>query len=328
MLLLKLRWAAVLLNEFWRCRRAESASCLPTMPGKTGGLGRRREPWKVCLVSLDLTRFDFDDTNFSLLKCSSSLFASTRLVPVWTSVGGWWGGSLLRSRGCHVAPVQAETSSETAPGICSNWTLYFSLLLPSHAELLPSLSRCLRETSCDGWESTGPALCARGWRTVPFRSTAWWCPRETSCRVLLWCTEKGPASRFTVGDGFRRSAEAELLVLCPRLWLIPLVGTEGIKAGEDLSLCREEKAEGLTLLAANIAPLLVERWQGFFIFSSSSAQSDVFPRGSLIFSLKPSIFRGLAGPDPLKNQIQLSLTQRKGSTQQYNCNYYYVHAIK
>lgn len=131
-----------------------------------------------------------------------------------------------------------------------------------------------------------------------------------------------------MGDGFRRSAEAELLVLCPRLWLIPLLGAEGIKAGEDLSLRRWEKAEGLTSLAVNIARLLVERWQGFFIFSPSGAQSDVFPRRSLIFSLKPSIFRGLAGPDPLKNQIQLSLTQRKGGTQQYNCNYYYVHAIK
>lgn len=47
--------------------------------------------------------------------------------------------------------------------------------------------------------------------------------------------------------------EAELLVLCPRLPLIPLLGAEGITAGEDLSLCGEEKAEGLALLAVNIA---------------------------------------------------------------------------
>lgn len=132
--------------------------------------------------------------------------------------------------------------------------------------------------------------------------------------MLLWGRGKGPGSRFTVGDGFSRSVEAERLVLRPRLSLISLLGAEGMKAGEDPPFRREEEAEGLASLAVNIARLLLERGHEFIFPSTSGAQSDVFPRRSLICSLKPSIFRGLAGPDPLKNQIQLSSTQKRHTT--------------
>lgn len=290
MLLLKLRWAAVLLKEFWRCRRAESASCLPAIPGRAGGLGRMRGPGKLCLVSLDMSGFGCSDANLDdgpdallwVLKCSSSPLPSTRLGPLWACIPGRWGGQLL-GPGCRsVALVQAEASSETAIGFSSNWTLYFSLFLPSHAELLPSVSCCLRETSWDDWASTGPRLCLRRRRTLSFRSAASSGSTKTSCTVF-WYTGKGPVPRFTAADGFRRSAEAELLVLCPRLPLIPLLGAEGIKAGKDLSLCGEEKAEGLALLAVNIAWLVVERWQGFFFFLPAAHRVTSSPGGRSFF---------------------------------------------
>lgn len=97
MLLLKLRWAAVLLKEFWRCRRAESASCLPAIPGRAGGLGRMRGPGKLCLVSPDMSGFGCSDANLDdgldallwVLKCSSSPLHSTRLGPPWACIPGW-----------------------------------------------------------------------------------------------------------------------------------------------------------------------------------------------------------------------------------------------
>ena len=276
--LLKLRWAAVLLNKPWTSRRLRAAPpphlSTGRMPGRTGGLGRMQgletlptasfscsaaapddnsscdSVPAISLATSDLLKLEIflpgPEVSFLLLGSSFAcrLFSPLAVISPWES------GRLYRSRGRSVSEIRAALASwrlcdtHTCMELSLNWTLQFSLPLPSHAELWLSVC-CWCTTSWDSPEpcvSVQPQLYSDRIRPLWFVSDASLCLAVISCG-LCWFIVAEAVPRFGAGDGFRSSAAAGLQVLLPgqlscRL-LRPLLDLEGTNTGKDLSLCGE-----------------------------------------------------------------------------------------
>lgn len=243
--LLKLRWAADLLNEFWRSRRRRAAfspPAVPTgpMPGRAGGLSGTQGleiPRDSSLPSarLPCSAAGLDsnsvcesiatwclDALLPTLKCCFLMLGSwrrlLRLFSLFTSISLLDSGRLCRSGGLPVSSCMR---------LSSNRTLLFSPSPSTYTELLPSIC-CLCETSRDS-----SALCASvlfsDWRwPLGFKSGASLCSAGISCCP---CWFVGAVAVPTWLDGFRRSAAVGLHVPLPCLLLHACLGLAGTNTG-------------------------------------------------------------------------------------------------
>lgn len=332
--LLKLRWAVVLLNELWTSRRLRAAPSPHLsngwMPGRTGGLGRMQDLETLPTASFSCSAAAPDDNSScdsipaislatsdlfkleiflpalkgSILRLDSSF--ACRLFSPLVFISPWESGRLYRSRGRSVSEIRAALASwrlcdtHTCMELSLNWTLKFSLPLPSHAELWLSVC-CLCTASWDSSEpcvSVQPELCSDLILPLWFVSDASLCLAVISCGQC-WFTVAEAVPRFGVGDRFRSWAAVGLQVLLPgqlpcRL-LRPFLDLEGTNTGKDLSLCGEMNS--LQDYVCMLYMFLYKKYNALKDITSG-AECELMPVRSHILSLKSSILRGLAGPDP------------------------------
>lgn len=273
--LLKLRWAADLLNEPWSSSRVGAAAS--PRPEDAGGLGGTQR----CDA---LPRNTWCDSTPASARMRSEpppaavtgwVFSSVSLFSPLDSNSCWGRAHLYWCRGRSAPELWGELLSllpgDTCFRISSNWTLNFSLFL---GEL--------------SWDLAEPL--------VMFESGGSLCWAVLKSGRFCWFVVKGVA----LWSGFRcpRGPWADLSAHICHL-LHSLCGLVGRHMGIEVSLCRERNSQRVNGAQCECWPKQQLYW---LIFT----ECDFVLARAITFSLKSSVFGGAAGPDPSTNTLWLT----------------------